>query len=70
MKGIIDRFEGNFVVVEIDGQTKDVPRNEVDTKAKEGDAVKLIDGKWQLDPIDTKKRSDKIKKLMDNVWED
>ncbi|MFD0868751.1 DUF3006 domain-containing protein [Paenibacillus residui] len=70
MKGIVDRFEGNYVVIEVDGQTKDVPRNEVDPDVKDGDVVILVDGLWRKDPQGTKERMEQIKKLMEDVWED
>lgn len=44
MKGIIDRFEGDFAVCEIDGQMKNLPRALFPEDAKEGD-VFLIDNK-------------------------
>ena len=39
MKGIIDRFEGDLVVVEIDGETKDFPKSIFPIEAKQGDVV-------------------------------
>lgn len=69
-KGIIDRFEGDLVVIEVDGLTRDIAKTEVDPEVKVGDVVHLVDGKWQSDPHESKKRSEKIKKLMDGVWED
>ena len=34
MKGIVDRFEGDFVVIEIEGNTKDVPKKQVDSRCE------------------------------------
>lgn len=68
MKGIVDRFEGEFVAIEINGVTKDFARSEVDNAVKPGDSVILIDGKWMTDEDETKIRADKIKRLMDDVW--
>lgn len=70
MKGIVDRFEGDIIVIEIDGVTQDIPRVIVDPGVKAGDCVLLIDGKWVMDEIETRSRVKKIKELMDNVWED
>jgi acid phosphatase class B len=70
MKGIVDRFEGDFVVLEIDGVTKDIMKSEVDDHVKAGDSVVFLDGKWIVDEDQTKKRANQIKKLMDDVWED
>jgi hypothetical protein len=68
MKGIIDRFEGEYAVIEIEGKTKDVNRNIVDEKVKINDAVIFIDGKWFVDHQATALRKKKIQSLMDQIW--
>lgn len=70
MRGIVDRFEGDFVVIEIDGKTQDIRRKNVNLKVKAGDVVVFFDGEWQIDEEETKLRTTNIKKLMDDVWED
>ncbi|WP_438349195.1 DUF3006 domain-containing protein [Paenibacillus sp. FA6] len=70
MKGIVDRFEGNYVIIEIDGQTKDVNKSEVDVSVKAGDVVVFVNGVWTTDATETKQREQHIKKLMNDVWED
>ena len=70
MKGIVDRFEGDFVVIEIEGNTKDVPKKQVDSSVKVNDVVELVDGKWIVKEEETEKRKKEIKALMDSVWED
>lgn len=70
MFGIIDRFEGDFAVVEFDGRTmKDIPRATVDPLAKEGDVIVLIDGQYKVDTKKTAKRKAEIEKLTENLWE-
>lgn len=69
MKGIIDRFEGDYVVIEIDGQTQDIDKSVVNTTVKVGDVVVLIDSVWTTNTTETKNRDQAIKKLMDDVWE-
>ncbi|MGG1635624.1 DUF3006 domain-containing protein [Paenibacillus sp. NRS-1760] len=70
MRGIIDRFEGDCVVIEIGGQTRDFNKSTVFSNAKAGDVVILMDGLWILDIKATKQRENEIKKLMEDVWED
>jgi len=70
MNGIIDRFEGSWVVIEIDGVTKDIEKSIVDPAAKEGDVVTLISGIWKVDAEAMAERSKHIKNLMDSVWDD
>jgi hypothetical protein len=69
MKGIVDRFESDFVVIEIKGKTKDVEKSDVADNVKVGDCVVFVDGKWLVHEDETKSRSQEIKKLMDNLWE-
>jgi hypothetical protein len=68
LKGIVDRIEGKFYVIEIGGVTKDVHRKQVAAGVKPGHAVELIKGIWVADAKATKIREQKIKQLMDDVW--
>ncbi|MBA9026169.1 DUF3006 domain-containing protein [Peribacillus huizhouensis] len=70
MKGIIDRFEGDLVVVEVDGKTINVPKKLVDSKVKVSDVVELVNEKWMANEAETEKRRKKIKSIMESVWED
>ncbi|MGM9929965.1 MAG: DUF3006 domain-containing protein [Bacillus sp. (in: firmicutes)] len=70
MKGIVDRFEGDYVVIEIGGQTQDIHRNLVDEHVEISDVVVLKNGKWYTDEDETPKRTQQMKALMDSVWED
>jgi hydrogenase maturation factor len=70
MKGIVDRLEGDVVVIEVEGVTQDVPNSIVELGVKAGDSVIFIDGIWITDESETKSRTKKIKELMDDLWED
>jgi len=70
MRGIVDRFEGEYVVIEVEGETEDIRREFVDSDVKVNDVVVLVDGIWMVDKDETEKRSREIRKLMDDVWED
>jgi hypothetical protein len=70
MIGIVDRFEEGYVVIEVDGGTRDIPRVEVDASVKSGDVVGFIDGKWVTIEDETTKRTEDIKNLINGVWED
>lgn len=63
MKGIIDRFEGDCAVCEIDGQMKNLPRALFSEDAKEGD-VFLIDNKVRI----LKEETDERKTSVDNLF--
>lgn len=70
MNGIVDRFEGNIVVIEIDGSTQDIPKDFVDPTVKVNDVVELVNGIWTTKKQESASRKKKIKSLMDSVWED
>jgi len=66
MKFTIDRFEGDFAVVELDNQTmENVPKRTLPPHAKEGDIISV-----EIDKAGTEKRREHIKKLMNDVWTD
>jgi len=69
-KGIIDRFEGNFAIIEVGRKTIDVPRREIAENAEVGDVVELKDGIWVPDKEETATRKAKIEKLAAEVWAD
>jgi len=65
MKVIIDRFEGEYAIVELpDRSTVDMPKKLIPQGAKEGDVLKI-----EVDKDETAKRKERIKKLMDELWE-
>lgn len=70
MKGIIDRFEGDFAVVEIEGQTKDFPKSMFPLDAKPGDVVVISDNKVSIQNEETENLRREIEQLMEDVWED
>lgn len=70
VKGIIDRFEGDWAVVEIDGETRDFDRKIFPKEAVAGDVVKIEGNQVTLLKGETKKRRKEIEQLMDEVFED
>lgn len=70
MKGIVDRFEGNIVVIEIDGKTQDISKDIVNADVKVSDVVELVNGRWIAKKGETAKRKKEIQSLMESVWED
>ncbi|MEF2964622.1 DUF3006 domain-containing protein [Paenibacillus sp. M1] len=70
MAAIVEGFEGEYCILEIDGAVKDVPRRQVDASVRAGDVVTWNGEKWVSDMEETKNRSRQIRKLMDEVWED
>lgn len=64
MKIIIDRFEGDYAVCEMENlKIVNIPK-ELVPSAQEGDIIKI-----DVLKDETKKRKEEIKKLMDNIFE-
>ncbi|GAB1768613.1 DUF3006 domain-containing protein (plasmid) [Priestia megaterium] len=70
IKGIIDRFEEGFAVVEIEGKTKDYPKGIFPKNTQVGDVVYITGDKVEIDKSETKKLAKEIEDLMNEVWED
>lgn len=70
MKVTVDRFEGEYAVCEKEDRTmmniliKDLPAG-----VKEGDVLLIEKDSIIFDNIETKKRKENIKNLMDKLWE-
>ena len=62
----IDRFEGQFAVVEISiGAFANIPREAIPEEVKEGDIISVTVNKGETD-----QRKKNISKLMNNLWAD
>lgn len=70
MKGVIDRFEGEWVVVEIDGVTYDMKRSRFPQSAKEGDVVWIDEEGARILVDETNELKNEIAQLMNELWED
>jgi hypothetical protein len=70
IKGIIDRFEGQIAVVEIDGETKDFEKTLFPKEASVGDVVEIEGNKVKVLKNETEKLRREIEDLMKDVWED
>lgn len=70
MKGIIDQFEGDWVIVEINGETKDFKRSIFPEEAEVGDVVEITGNHVKILKNETEKLRKEIEDLMDEVWED
>ena len=65
MKVIIDRFEGEYAIAEIElGKYTNIPKILL-PNAKEGDIIKI-----EIEQKETEERKKYIQELMNNVFED
>ncbi|MEA4895136.1 MAG: DUF3006 domain-containing protein [Oscillospiraceae bacterium] len=64
MRFIIDRFEGQLAVAELESKNLiNIPREILPVGTKEGTVINI-----EIDYEETKKREDGIKRLMDDLW--
>lgn len=70
LKGIIDRFEQDIAVVEIDGVTQDFQKRFFPAAAKPGDFVEINGNQVTILHEETEQRRKEIEELMDELWED
>ncbi|EJS46364.1 DUF3006 domain-containing protein [Bacillus nitratireducens] len=68
-RGIIDRFEGELAVIEINNSTIDVPKSKLPSAAKEGDVLIIEDDTYTIDKNETDKRRREVQDLMDKLFE-
>ncbi len=69
MKAIIDRFEGNFAIIEYtDGIFKELPIDRLPEGCKEGDCLIIENETITIDKLETNKRTANIKKLMGDLF--
>ncbi|KSU83867.1 DUF3006 domain-containing protein [Fictibacillus enclensis] len=70
IKGIIDRIEGEYAVVEIGNETRDILRSILPKNVQTGDVVYFQGDEVLVDKEQTEKRRKEIEDLMDEIWED
>lgn len=66
MKYTIDRFEGEYAVVELEsGKFVDVPREAIPVEARESDIIEV-----KINKADTEKRREEVRKLENDLFVD
>lgn len=70
MFAVIDRFEGDYAVVELENQSViNIERCNIPQGAAEGDVINIEDGRITINSEETIRRRAAIKKLTDDIWE-
>ncbi len=67
---ILDRFEGNYAILEVDGTMQEVLRSQLSEEVREGDVLKIIDNRYYCDKEETSKRKKEIEFLLEDLWEE
>ena len=66
---VLDRFEGDFAVIEENGVTKNIPKNQIDASVTEGSVLIFKNGKYFLDEKKTNARREKLIGLQDSLFD-
>lgn len=67
-KGTIDRFEGDYAVVEIEGVMHNIKRSYIPADAREGDIIIYNNNQWVIDQKGTEALKKEVQKLADELW--
>ena len=67
-KGIIDRFEGGFGIIETDDGFERIDRKLLPSAAKEGDYLIIEGSKITIDTEGSVRRKKEMKQLMDKLF--
>lgn len=70
IRGIIDRFEGEYAVIEIEGQMKIIRIDSLPQDVREGDVVSFEKNHWSLDRNATVKLQQHVKSKMEQLLKD
>lgn len=67
----IDRFEGDFAVCEEEktGKMVNIRKTDIPAEAKEGSIIVKENNQYKVDNEKTNQVAERIKKKMDNLWE-
>ncbi|MBR6618592.1 MAG: DUF3006 domain-containing protein [Oscillospiraceae bacterium] len=57
---IIDRFEGEFAVIETEDGTQNIPRTQLPEDAAEGDVLRRTEDGWETDAEATRQRRERL----------
>ncbi|MGH4137515.1 DUF3006 domain-containing protein [Clostridium sp.] len=70
MKGIVDRFEGDYAVVELDdGKMININKKKLPTGVQEGMVIHISES-ITINIDETNKRKKEIEKLTETLWEE
>ena len=67
---VLDRYEGDFAVIEQDGVMKSVPKKLLEPNIPEGSVIVEKNGRYVLDNDETTARRKKIAELQNSLFED
>lgn len=69
-KGIVDRFESGYIVIEIDGTTENFPVHFINGDVVIGDVVSIENNTITSLKSETNALRKEVEDLMNEVWDD
>lgn len=69
MRAVIDRFEGEYAVLEINNEMVNVRHSDLPPKVREGDVLLWQRGSWVLDYEASRYRKKMADELMKQLWD-
>lgn len=70
LKAVIDRWEGEYAVLDIQGKIENIKKSQIPPDAREGDVLVKKCGQWIIDRKSSEKIKQEIDHLADELWED
>lgn len=69
MIGIVDRIEGDYIILEMKEEMRNIKKEKFPKEIKEGDMVEMKENKFIILKEETEKREKYIKNLFDDLKE-
>jgi len=70
LRAVIDRFEGEYAVLDIEGKLENIKKSEIPENAGEGDVLLKLAGRWIIDRGGTETLKKEVDDLAEEIWED
>ena len=64
---VIERFEGDYAVIEIDGVMSEIKREQLPGNASEGDVIEDSGSGWRVNTEATKQRRAAVRRKLDRL---
>ena len=65
---VIDRIEGEYAVVEKDGEMVDIPLYMLPEDVREGDILKILDGEYIIDNTSAEEQKEELFSRLENLF--
>lgn len=65
---VIDRIEGEYAVVEKDGEMVDIPLYMLPEDVREGDVLKILDGEYIIDNTSAEEQKEELFSRLENLF--